>query len=89
MPDWTPEEPCELHFFVKKSSSSTQMRIYGPSDEQVFVNTGAANRRVDFYYRPGVGWISVAFTFGVIFGPNYTLPADTTFLPTTNNPVAP
>lgn len=92
MPNWAPPEPCELHLLIRKQGGTNSvLTVKGPDGTTIASSAAASasSRVCEFYYHPATGWIAGATTWSQSLIPIETLPDDTTFLPTTNNLVAP
>lgn len=91
MPDYAPDAPRELRVYNSKvGNANSSVRFVSPDGTAIAASSASSvsRREVDYFYTPGTGWISVATAISGLSMPSGTLPADTTFLPTTNNPVA-
>lgn len=91
MPDWTPAEPRELHLAIRKQSgTNTTMAVYAPDGSGIAssATSSITYRTCEFYFYPGVGWLTGAVTWTSETAVSSALPADIRFLPTTNAPVA-
>lgn len=90
MPNWTPPAPCELHLLVRKQAGTNSVLVVKAPDGTTLASsaaTSASSRVCEFYYHPATGWITGAITWSQSLIPIATLPDDTTFLPTTDNPI--